>query len=333
MHKVAQAVAAVGEAISTVVGGAGAPDARASSHQPETTARGERNQVAIIAAVTATGYYLGALFGLSLQLAPSGVSSLWPSNAVLLGVLLLTSRRYWWLFLAAALPAHLLSHGPPGVPLLIMLIQFAGNVAQAVLGALAFQYLAGERAQLGQLRTIGLFILAAALLVPALVGLLTAGVYEAIGWREEVWTTWRIRFQSNALAVLTITPLIVLFWQRRAAFDAGLSPWRVVEAIALWAGLIVCGSWIAVIPDVESQSLPLLYLPVPLLLLAAVRFGLAGCLPCRSGARDCQGVGGVQRRLITCSGRGIRCEDSRVWPVSPRDGDSAAVARHSAGRA
>jgi PAS domain S-box-containing protein len=279
MKSPARTVAVAGRTIEPVAGDVAVPGAGDPASDSE-AARFRSNNVATVAVITMIGYYFGSLFGLSLQLIPSTVSSLWPPNALLLAVLLLTSRRHWWIFLAAAFPAHLLAHSPLGVPLAVMVVQFASNALQAAFGAIAFQYFAGERPAFDRLKTVVSFIAIAGLAVPALVAVLATGLFDALGWKEDSWTTWRIRFQSNGLAVLTITPLVVHTWSKRASLTSKLSLHRTLEAAALGAGLFFAGYWISATPGSESQgSLPLLYLPVPLLLLASVRFGLVGaCL-------------------------------------------------------
>jgi integral membrane sensor domain MASE1 len=58
-------------------------------------------------------YYLGAKVGFLLTLQPHPVSVLWPPNSILLGALLLTPVRTWWMLLLAAFPAH---HVGPAAP-------------------------------------------------------------------------------------------------------------------------------------------------------------------------------------------------------------------------
>src|SRR5678815_4487931 len=85
------------------------------------------------------GYYVGGLIGLRLKLPPSGISIIWPPNAILLAALMLIPARKWWLCVLALLPAHinLVAYFQPEAPLPVMFCQFAANAGQAVLGALA----------------------------------------------------------------------------------------------------------------------------------------------------------------------------------------------------
>src|SRR5690349_2636771 len=58
---------------------------------------------------TAVAYYLGALLGFALTLAPLPVAILWPPNAILMAGLFLAPKRLWPAVLAAVLIGHLAS--------------------------------------------------------------------------------------------------------------------------------------------------------------------------------------------------------------------------------
>ena len=236
-------------------------------------------QIAFIAAIVATGYYLTALVSLT-QRFPSVVSYLWLPNAFLLGVLLMTQRRHWWLYLSAALPSHVLAHAPIGVPFSVMVVQFSGNIGQVVLSAVAVQYFTGDLKRFDRLRDIILFIIIAGILVPALVSLLVASTFVAIEWVDNFPRVWRTRFLSNFLATLTITPLTILVWDKVGSALPAVSVRRCTEASALMLGIGATGFLISLSSSTEPyQFMALLYLPLPFLLWAVVRFGLGGvCL-------------------------------------------------------
>ena len=236
-------------------------------------------QMAIIAAIVATGYYLTALVSLT-QRFPSVVSQLWLPNAFLLGVLLMTQRRHWWLYLSAALPSHVLAHAPVGVPFSVMVVQFSGNIGQAVLSAVAVQYFTIDLKRFDRLRDVILFIVIAGIIVPALVSLLVASAFVAIEWVHNFPQVWRTRFLSNFLATLTITPLTILVWDKAGSALPAVSVRRCTEASALILGIVAAGLLISVSSSAEPyQFMALLYLPLPFFLWAAVRFGLGGvCL-------------------------------------------------------
>lgn len=234
-------------------------------------------EIAFVTAFVAVGYYLTAEVGTALQRSPTFVSSFWPANAMLLGVLLMTERRYWWLYLLAAFPGHLLAHAPAGVPFPVMAVQFVSNTGQAALSAVAFQHFAGDVRRFDRLATMGLFIVIAGILVPGVIALLVAGVFVAIDWIDALWLAWRTRFQSNVLAVLTLTPLVTLAWNKSGSALAAVSLPRFSEAYMLIIALVAVGFLISTTPNMQPQQVPaLLYLPLPFLLWATVRFGLGG---------------------------------------------------------
>src|SRR5687767_914166 len=86
----------------------------------------------------AAGYYATAQIGESLAFPNAPVSALWLPNALVMGALLLAPRRFWWFYLAAVLPAHLLVQLPlPDVPIARVVIQYLLNCGTALIGALA----------------------------------------------------------------------------------------------------------------------------------------------------------------------------------------------------
>ena len=91
------------------------------------------------------GYYIGGIVGLLLGFPPSNIGTIWPSTAVLLAALLLAPPRYWWMYLLAAVPKHLhlAANFGPATPLAVTLSQAAGNIALALLAALAVKSVIG----------------------------------------------------------------------------------------------------------------------------------------------------------------------------------------------
>jgi len=235
---------------------------------------------AMAAGAVAVGYYVASELGLALLFPTTPVSALWPANAFLLAVLLTTPRRCWWMYLLAAFPTHLLANAPLGVPLSIMCIQFAGNTGLALLGALATLHVVDEPRRFDRLRAVTLFMILAGLLAPALVGFPVATLFVLLGWSQDFWLTWRVRILNNALAIFTLTPLIVLALTKARTGLAVPSLRRSGEAGALLTGLLAVGFLVFVRPSAGPEQSPaLLYAPLPLLLWAAVRFGLGGvCL-------------------------------------------------------
>jgi len=76
------------------------------------------------------GYYVGAHFGFLLRFPPMTPSVMWPPNAILTTALLLAPPRHWWIYLFAALPAHLAAELGAGWPTSLVLILFATTAAR-----------------------------------------------------------------------------------------------------------------------------------------------------------------------------------------------------------
>ena len=161
-----------------------------------------------------------------------------------------------------------------------MAIQFSGNIGQTALSAVAVQYFTGDLKRFDRLRDIILFIVIAGIIVPALVSLFVASTFVAIEWVDNFPRVWRTRFLSNFLATLTITPLTILAWDKAGSALPAVSIRRCTEASALMLGIVATGFLISVSSRAEPyQFMALLYLPLPFLLWAVVRFGLGGvCL-------------------------------------------------------
>ena len=230
----------------------------------------------LLAVFTAAAYYVGMQVGFQAKFPGGGPSILWPPNAILLSVLLATSPRRWAGYLLATFPVHFVTALRADFPLPLLLGLFATNCGQAVLGAVLVRRLLGARIDFDNLRHVIVFIAAAAGFAPFVASFADVWMWVASAWPEGIryWPAWAIRFASNALTVLVVTPILVLGinWSR-AWFRRPLAS-RLTEATGLVLGLAVAGLLIGVS---EPSHIPaLMYTPLPLLLWAAVRFGPAG---------------------------------------------------------
>src|ERR1700730_14033817 len=76
----------------------------------------------------------------------------WPPNVILFCALLLAPERRWWLYLAAAFPAHLAAELRVGMPADQLVVAFATNCGVAVLNAAVTRRMLGELPWFGSLR-------------------------------------------------------------------------------------------------------------------------------------------------------------------------------------
>jgi two-component system sensor kinase FixL len=251
---------------------AGSLPFRGSSRLPPTV----RSIYAAILVFSA--YYAGAKLGLALTLSPNPISVLWPPNATLLAALLIAPYSLWPLLLFAALPAHLLAELQGGVPPIMVLCWFVSNVSEALIGAVCARRLVGDRLKLDSVREVGIFLVCAAFLAPFISSFIDAGFVTLIGWGTSSYgALWKTRFFSNVLATLTIVPAIATFG---TAGLTALREWRVsrISEGALLASGLLLACVVAFDIDVTTPGVPsaLLYVPLPFLFWAALRFGPLG---------------------------------------------------------
>lgn len=225
--------------------------------------------------LSGVAYYIGAKIGFALTFKPHPVAVLWPPNSILMAALLLTPRRMWWVSLVAVLPAHWLVQAQSGVPASMIWCWYISNSCEALIGAGAVRYFLRRPVRFDRLRNVGIFCIFAVFLAPFLSSFLDAGfvVLNGIGGGG-YWEIWRIRFTSNVLAALTITPFLVIWVGRIPDLVRSGSRRRYAEAFGLATALLVVS--ISVFNSVADYDPALLYAPLPFLLWAAVRFGERG---------------------------------------------------------
>src|SRR5215475_1703788 len=105
-------------------------------------------------------YYLGAeaafLVG---TLSDQIFAPFWPPNVILFCALLLAPKRHWWVYIAAALPAHVMAEIHVGMHAPQYLVAFATNCLVAALSAFILRTGLSEAPWLGSVRKAALYIL------------------------------------------------------------------------------------------------------------------------------------------------------------------------------
>jgi two-component system, LuxR family, sensor kinase FixL len=223
-----------------------------------------------------SGYYFGAKIGFALTFEPHPVSVLWPPNSILVAALLLTPPRTWWLVLFAAFPAHLAAQLQSQVPLTMILCWFISNCCEALIGAGVARYLIGDQLRFNSFRSVGIFCVTVVFIGPFLSSFLDAAFVRWNDWGQGgYWELFRIRFTSNVLAALTITPTIVTWATTGIAWLRKTQPWYHLEASVLFVGLLSVSFIVLYKSGAEADS-ALLFLPLLFVLWAAFRFGSFG---------------------------------------------------------
>ncbi|HEY7230825.1 MAG TPA: MASE1 domain-containing protein [Pseudolabrys sp.] len=229
--------------------------------------------------IVAIAYYLGAEIAFLIgTLSDKIFAPFWPPNIVLFCALLLTPPRQWWLYIAAALPAHVLAELRIGMPTAQMIVAFVTNCLVAVVNAFAVQRLMVGPPWFGTIRKTIIYVLTTAFLSPAFCAL--GGAFVQIlggGSIDDFGLFWARWYASNALGSLTLGPIAMICLE--GTTRPRLAPTgRALEA-AIIAAFLVAACVIAFedLPLITSGYLPLLlYLPLPVIVWAAVRFGAKG---------------------------------------------------------
>ena len=166
-----------------------------------------RYRTAVTAVLAGVAYLFAAELGMTLTMRPQPISTLWPPNAILFGLLLLTPQRRWWVILLGAFPAHLLVELWSGIPLPMILCWFLSNASEALIGASVVRVMGRGGARFDTFRESGTSSSPRPRTSPSL----DAGFVQRSGWGSTgYWHNWgSVRFLSNLLALNKFAPLIV----------------------------------------------------------------------------------------------------------------------------
>src|SRR5262249_33695641 len=231
--------------------------------------------------LVAIAYYIGAQLAFFIgTLSDKIFAPFWPPNVILFCALLLTPTRRWWIYIAAAFPVHVAAELGVAMPWPALVGAFLTNVIVATMSAAALKAFSARRPWLGDLRKASLYIVTTALVSPAVTAL--GGAFVPIlsgGALGNFWQFWAQWWASNALGALTLAPIVLIWLCEPWEPTASISRARRLEAVVLTIALVVaCGVTFEVRTGAQTSSLlpALLYLPLPLILWATLRFGVKG---------------------------------------------------------
>jgi PAS domain S-box-containing protein len=197
-------------------------------------------------------------------------------------LLLNQKRRLWWVILLAIVPAHLAAGSAIGIPGWMMVWKILQNILLVLALASGLKRLLNGLPRFDRKRDVIIYIA----VVAAVLGLYCFASpsfvlsYASFGLQypfppaADHLTTWWLIFLSNFLAFITVTPVVLLWAGRGMMHDA--SGKRYFEACLMAAGLLIASLFIFSGSASHATSLALLYVPLPLLLWAAVRLGPVG---------------------------------------------------------
>jgi len=227
---------------------------------------------------TAVCYYATTQVAWALCFPESKVSLFFPPHAVLVSILLIVPTRQWWAYTLAAATAHFLATQQAHWPTVYALHCEVFDAVQNVGAAAGIRILIKSPLKAITLRDAILFVLIAVVLVPFGTAFWGASFTVSYGFGTYYWIEWRNLGISNAVTAVVLIPAFLLgahhlFVRRPSA----RSPRGVLEAALVGACMVALGIFVFdQTPAGAGTSPALLYTPIPLLILAALRFGLGG---------------------------------------------------------
>ncbi|HSI32187.1 MAG: MASE1 domain-containing protein [Phycisphaerae bacterium] len=226
----------------------------------------------------AVAYYATTQIAWALCFPDSKVSLFFPPHAVLVSILLLVPARHWWAYTLAAVTAHFIATQRANWPPIYALHCEFFDAVKALVAAAAIRLLIKSPLKALTLRDSVVFVLVAVVLVPFAAAFWGAALTIYHGFGSHYWVEWRNLGISNAVTTVVLVPALLLgahhLFVRRPKVPTVR---RAVEAMLVAASMAAIG--IVVFdrtPAGPNATPPLLYTPIPLLVWAALRFGLAG---------------------------------------------------------
>ena len=227
--------------------------------------------------LTGFAYYVATEIAWALCFPNSKVSLLFPPHAVLVVILLLVPTRHWWAYTLATIVAHFVATQQAHWPVLYALHCEAFDAAQNVLAAAGIRLFIKSPLNKITLRDAIVFVLIAVIIVPFGTAFWGAAFTISNGFGTHYWVEWRNLGISNGVTAVVLVPALLLVAERLSRRGSRTKTARLLEGSLLALGIIIVGAYVfAIVPAGPDTSPALLYAPIPLLIWAALRFGLSG---------------------------------------------------------
>ena len=200
---------------------------------------------------------------------PQTVWPFWPGCAILVSILLLVPGRIWPILIPAAFATFALFDLEAGVSIKSIAWFLPANTIQVLTSALCLRYSFHDVPRLNSVKAVAKYSFFAVILAPA-----GAALFSANGIGGNYWEGWKVCFLSEALAFVTLPP-VILSWITEGPAWLRKPRAYYLEPAALIVGLVLL-SYVIFAEAGRQYSPALLYSLVPFLLWAALRFGSIG---------------------------------------------------------
>lgn len=218
-------------------------------------------------------YVLTAKMGLALSVVGENVTFIWPPSGLSLAALLVFGYRLWPGIALGSFIVNALT----SVPLYTAIGIAIGNTLEAVVGAyLLNRYAGAEGFSLDRVRGVfSLIVLAAgcSTMVSATLGVISLCFGGIVPWADFA-AVWRVWWMGDAMGNLVFAP-VLLVWRRST--NPAWSKYKTAEALLLLLALLLVGALVFsewLYPLLRLR--PLAFTTFPLIVWAALRFGMRG---------------------------------------------------------
>jgi signal transduction histidine kinase len=185
--------------------------------------------------------------------------------------------RHWWAYTLATVFAHFVATQQAHWPVLYALHCEAFDAVQNVLAAAGIRLFIKSPLNGITLRDAMVFVLIAVIIVPFGTAFWGAAFTISNHFGTHYWVEWRNLGISNGVTAVVLVPALLLAGNRLSRRGGRLTLARMIEGSLLALGIVMVGTFVfATVPAGPGTSPALLYAPIPLLLWAALRFGLSG---------------------------------------------------------
>ena len=214
-------------------------------------------------------YYWASQFAISQLNLSSAIYPMWPAAGIAQAALLVFGRQLWP---GIAIGGFVFSMSVPSANLATALISAAARTLQAWAGTYLLQRI-NFSARLDRLKDVLAIVGLAALgstLINSTIGSIVVSLTDLSSWSNfgRIWGTW---WMGDAMGILLVAPLL-LTWQQLPKVP---SHRKKVAERAIWLLLLLAIGWLVFCSRTRAAyaRYPLEYLPFPLVVWAAFRFG------------------------------------------------------------
>jgi PAS domain S-box-containing protein len=219
----------------------------------------------------ALAYFLLAELSNFLSYKPSNFATFWLPSGLFVAVLLLNKRTSWPWFILGAYLANVGSDLIHSRELLVSFSFCTGNCLEALAGAWLVQRFISPQLRLASLREVLGLIACAAMISTAVSATIGSAVIHFVLHSASFWSTWRTWWSGDLLGVIIIAPPLLVFAGYDIRQQLAASWPRALEALTIITSLV--GAEILLAARLQILDV---YIVVPILLWAVIRFDLRG---------------------------------------------------------